>query len=129
APDLGGKGARPRLCSTPRGVTAFCTTGGRGLRAVPRVLNASRRHCLLHVAAQLLERAELVCSTPRGVTAFCTPERSFTTWPCSCAHRLAAPLPSARRRAAGGGSMSSRAHRLAASLPSAPRRKRRTTTR
>ncbi len=92
-------------CSTPRGVTAFCTATARatatasgcaqrlaaslpsahharrGGRVMAAVLNASRRHCLLH-RSNCLGRADLtLCSTPRGVTAFCT----------LCRHRLRDP--------------------------------------
>ncbi len=93
--------ASPKVeCSTPRGVTAFCTHDARpAVRASSAcVLNASRRHCLLHPTSRgsLVIRPYL-CSTPRGVTAFCTTRRSARpSWHGPRAQRLAASLPSAR---------------------------------
>src|SRR5207253_215977 len=61
-----------RMCSTPRGVTAFCTPASEATPVGPAR-----------------------CSTPRGVTAFCTYIVSCSLRRGYGAQRLAASLPSA----------------------------------
>ena len=95
----------PVVCSTPFGVTVFFTahrrstaTGTRGL-----VLNAFRRHCLLHLQPQRRVNDKPECSTPFGVTVFFTPARSRSPPRCrrSGAQRLSASLSSSRARRPG----------------------------
>src|SRR4051794_16141000 len=61
------------MCSTPFGVTVFCTSDEVVRLSVPtHVLNAFRRHCVLHMIVQSGTQPPDACSTPFGVTVFCT---------------------------------------------------------
>ena len=71
------------MCSTPFGVTVFFTQLARPPPARRRVLNAFRRHCLLHDVEDVQRGSPAGCSTPFGVTVFFTPSPSPTragTW-------------------------------------------------
>src|SRR5437764_949315 len=60
------------MCSTPRGVTAFCTPAPASPWPGTSVFHTPRRLRVLPTRARTKRRQEDPRSTPRSVTAFCT---------------------------------------------------------
>ena len=84
-------------CSTPFGVTVFFTRTGRAAAPPRRVLNAFRRHCLLHMTPMLSAPAPQGAQRLSASLSSSRPSPARTSARVGCAQRLSASLSSSRR--------------------------------